>query len=158
MPKRTVDDRSEEQAAAATGTTPASEGNRHYLFSLGPFDTVGKDRISLNVAAAAATGIGRKQSQPAASMQQVISEQQHDQYSILLSRIFFHNSKNNRIGKHNVALVLVEALYSIKGLDYHVSSKITRSNSIGTSGPSATAQQFSARGMSGMSFTSSNQV
>jgi hypothetical protein len=52
--------------------------------------------------------------------------------NILLTRIFFHNSKNIRIGKHGVNLVLVEALYSLKGLKCHQSSKLTRSNSIGS--------------------------
>jgi hypothetical protein len=53
--------------------------------------------------------------------------------NILLTRIFFHNSKNMRIGKHCVSLVLVEALYSLKGLRYLAASKLTRSNSIGGS-------------------------
>ena len=78
------------------------------------------------------------------SVQQLISEQQqqNDLLSIPLTRIFFHNSKNNRIGKHNVSLVLVESLYAIKGLDYLVSSKITRSNSIGTTGSSASSSTY----------------
>lgn len=38
-----------------------------------------------------------------------------DPYTLLLTRILFHNSKTKRIGKHNVSLILVEALYAIKG-------------------------------------------
>ncbi|CAF0823180.1 unnamed protein product [Brachionus calyciflorus] len=51
---------------------------------------------------------------------------------LLISRIFFQNLKSKRIGKQNVSLVLVEALYSIKGLDL-ISNKVTRSNSMGAS-------------------------
>jgi hypothetical protein len=106
------------------------------------------------VASTASTIAGsRKQS----SLQQVINEQQQDPFSILLTRIFFHNSKHNRIGKHNVALVLVEALYSIKGLDYLVSSKITRSNSIGAAGVIGYSASQQAPLRSG-SLTGSNQV
>lgn len=48
---------------------------------------------------------------------------------LLISRIFFQNLKSKRIGKQNVSLVLVEALYSIKCL-YLISNKVTRSNSM----------------------------
>lgn len=51
---------------------------------------------------------------------------------ILISRIFFQNSKSNRFGKQNVSLILVEAMYSVRGLDL-ASSKVTRSNSMGAS-------------------------
>ena len=57
---------------------------------------------------------------------------ENDPFSIMLTRILFQNSKNIRIGKHSVSLVLVEALYSVKGLEYLVTSKITRSNSNGS--------------------------
>jgi hypothetical protein len=57
---------------------------------------------------------------------------EYDPNMILLNRILFHSSKNKGFGKP-VSLVLVEALYSLKGLEYLVSSRIARSNSIGTS-------------------------
>lgn len=62
----------------------------------------------------------------------------------LLTRIIFHNSKSNRIGKQSVSLVLVEALYATRSLEYLVSSRITRANSTGstmTSQPKTGPQQ-----------------
>ena len=73
---------------------------------------------------------------------------QLDPYFTLFTRILFHNSKSIRIGKHSVSLVLVEALYAIRGLEYSVSSRITRSNSISSNvqptqqGKSNQSQQF----------------
>ncbi|RNA30074.1 hypothetical protein BpHYR1_004243 [Brachionus plicatilis] len=52
--------------------------------------------------------------------------------AILISRIFFQNSKSKRIGKQNVSLILVEAFYSISGLDTSA-NRVTRSNSMGAS-------------------------
>jgi hypothetical protein len=60
-----------------------------------------------------------------------------DPLMILLSRILFYNSKNIRIGKHAVSLVLVEALYAVKSLDVLVLSRVTRSNSIGANSAGA---------------------
>ena len=51
---------------------------------------------------------------------------------ILVSRIFFQNSKSKRIGKQNVSLILAEAFYSIRGMDT-TANRVTRSNSMGTS-------------------------
>lgn len=51
---------------------------------------------------------------------------------LLLTRIFFHNSKTVLIGKHGVCLVLVEAYYSVRGLKNYGSNKLMRSNSIGS--------------------------
>ncbi|CAF0898997.1 unnamed protein product [Brachionus calyciflorus] len=53
-------------------------------------------------------------------------------YELTLPFNIFQNLKSKRIGKQNVSLVLVEALYSIKGLDL-ISNKVTKSNSMGTS-------------------------
>jgi len=89
---------------------------------------------------------------------------QLDPFVTLLTRILFHNSKSIRIGKHSVSLVLVEALYSIRGLEYSVSSRITRSNSVNsnannmqqnqpTQAKPSQAQQFLET-----SFTHSKQV
>lgn len=129
--------------------------------------TTTTQQLAVSLSSATATGVGggglsRKHSyQP--SVQQAISDmqQQNDLLSILLTRIFFTNSKNSRIGKHNVSLVLVEALYAIKGLDYLVSSKITRSNSIGTTGASAAAYQFQQRNLNNLNnsnYANTNQL
>ena len=62
---------------------------------------------------------------------------EQDPLMILLSRILFYNSKNIRIGKHAVSIVLVEALYAVKSLDVLVLSRVTRSNSIGANSAGA---------------------
>ena len=62
--------------------------------------------------------------------------------NILLTRIFFHNANSTRFGRHGVSLVLVEALYSLKGIKIGLlSSKITRSNSMGGSNSVKPPQQ-----------------
>ena len=66
--------------------------------------------------------------------------------TILLSRIFFHNSKAILIGKHKAAsLILVECLYAPKGLEMLATSKTNRPTSTkvasGTSGGSHTTHQ-----------------
>ena len=110
----------------------------------------GKPQLAVSLSTTTTTttttggGLGPRKNSYHPSVQHLISEQQqqNDLLSIPLTRIFFHNSKNNRIGKHNVSLVLVESLYAIKGLDYLVSSKITRSNSIGTTGSSSSSSTY----------------
>ena len=63
---------------------------------------------------------------------QPVSRRDVDASMILLSRILFQNSKNIRIGKHTVSLVLVEAMYAVKSLDLvPESNRVARSNSIG---------------------------
>lgn len=116
--------------------------------SLGPFET--SKLQNSGATTSNMTNSTKKQQLP---VPQPVGDQQ-DPFKILLTRIFFHNSKNNRIGKHNVSLVLVEALYAVKGLEFLVSSKITRSNSIGTTSSSNTQQQFLKTG----STSNANQV
>lgn len=137
----------------ADETTSSINENESYQqpssFSFEANQTAG---LRTNLLASSATGPLKN-----VSLQKMIGEQQNnDLYSILLSRIFFQNSKNKGIGKHNVSLILVEALYAIKGLDYLISSKITRSNSIGTTGTTNYGQQQSIR--VGFLAASSNQV
>ena len=88
--------------------------------SLGPFDTSQK--------AASSNSLGHSGN----SNNNFKTNSSSDPYIILLTRLLFHNSKNIRIGKHSVSLVLVEALYAVRGLEYLVSSRITRSNSTGS--------------------------